>query len=191
MESATLPAPARPDNRALILKSASQLFAERGFQATTLRDIAGATGANGALVSYYFGGKEGLREAVLSEKIHNIDHLTELPETGLEKLQAALGLLFGQVRSDPDFHRLAHRALSENDPFRARLQETYWQPLLTTLSTLLQGANPALSPTQTRVRAQVLLGVLQQYGNNFCFFNNTPDAFEAYVVQDLARALTE
>jgi len=191
LQSVTLPAPARPDNRALILKSASYLFAERGFQATTLRDIAAATGANGALVSYYFGGKEGLREAVLAEKINNINYLTKKTLTGPEELQATLSALFSQVRADPDFHRLAYRALSENDAFRAELQEKYWQPLLERLETLLQSVKPDLTAAQAQVRAQVLLSLLQQYGNNFCFFNHTPDAFETYVVQDIARALTE
>ena len=43
-----------------LLDSAEQLFAERGFDATSIRDLAAAAGCNIASVNYYFGGKEKL-----------------------------------------------------------------------------------------------------------------------------------
>jgi AcrR family transcriptional regulator len=43
-----------------ILDSAFELFAARGFDAVSVRDIAEAAGANPAAISYYFGAKEQL-----------------------------------------------------------------------------------------------------------------------------------
>ena len=43
-----------------LLDSAEQLFAERGFDGTSIRDLAAAAGCNIASVNYYFGGKEKL-----------------------------------------------------------------------------------------------------------------------------------
>lgn len=43
-----------------LLDSAEQLFAERGFDGTSIRDLATAAGCNIASVNYYFGGKEKL-----------------------------------------------------------------------------------------------------------------------------------
>ena len=43
-----------------LIRSAEVLFAERGFDGVSVRDIANAAGANSALVGYYFRGKEGL-----------------------------------------------------------------------------------------------------------------------------------
>ncbi len=48
-----------------ILASAAELFAERGFQATTVRQICKAARANSAAIHYHFGDKGGLYEAVL------------------------------------------------------------------------------------------------------------------------------
>ncbi len=48
--------------RALVL-AALRLFGEKGFEATTTREIAAAAGANIGSISYHFGGKEGLHAA--------------------------------------------------------------------------------------------------------------------------------
>jgi AcrR family transcriptional regulator len=57
-----------PDaTRAKLLGAAGRMFAERGYQATTVRDICSRAGANVALVNYYFGGKQGLYTAVLHQ----------------------------------------------------------------------------------------------------------------------------
>lgn len=163
--------PARSDNRAEILRAAGKLFAERGFQATTLRDIALGSGANGALVSYYFGGKEGLRDAVLAEKIHNLKDLG-ITESSEDALSQTLRAIFLQLRSDPNFHRLAQRALTEDAPFKEMVAANYRNPLLETLSKLIQTGAP-LTPEQTEIRALALFGLIQQYGNMLCFYEAT------------------
>lgn len=48
-----------------ILASAAELFAEHGFQGTTVRQICKAARANSAGIHYHFGDKGGLYEAVL------------------------------------------------------------------------------------------------------------------------------
>jgi TetR/AcrR family transcriptional regulator len=53
------------DSREALILAAIRLFAERGFDGTTTRDIVQATGLNISLISYYFGGKEGLMGACL------------------------------------------------------------------------------------------------------------------------------
>lgn len=53
-------------SRDLILLKAKELFAEKGFDGTSIRDIVDAAGVNVSLVSYYFGGKAGLyRECIV------------------------------------------------------------------------------------------------------------------------------
>ncbi|MBC8214112.1 MAG: TetR/AcrR family transcriptional regulator [Candidatus Marinimicrobia bacterium] len=51
----------------LILASAEQLFAEKGFSATTTRDIAGEININKNLIYYYFTNKTGLYRAVIEQ----------------------------------------------------------------------------------------------------------------------------
>lgn len=53
--------------RDLILGHATRLFANQGFAGTSVRDIVEAAGVNVSLVSYHFGGKDGLyRECLLA-----------------------------------------------------------------------------------------------------------------------------
>jgi AcrR family transcriptional regulator len=48
------------DARARLIDSAIKLFAEKGYEGTSVRDLASAAGANVAAVSYHFGSKDAL-----------------------------------------------------------------------------------------------------------------------------------
>ncbi|MNC36270.1 putative HTH-type transcriptional regulator YttP [compost metagenome] len=54
-----------------ILQAAKKLFARQGFNATTVRQICEEAGANVSLVSYYFGGKDKVFEALFTEFFPN------------------------------------------------------------------------------------------------------------------------
>ncbi len=64
--------------RQIILDAAATLFADKGFKATGVRDIAAAAGVNQALVSYHFGGKGALYHEILAEAV---DHAAQLAVT--------------------------------------------------------------------------------------------------------------
>lgn len=53
------------DSRAEILAAARALFAERGFRATTTRQVAERAGVDVALIHHFFGTKAGLFEAAI------------------------------------------------------------------------------------------------------------------------------
>ena len=46
------------DKQLKIMEAAEELFAEKGFSGTSVRDIADAADVNVAMISYYFGSKE-------------------------------------------------------------------------------------------------------------------------------------
>jgi AcrR family transcriptional regulator len=48
------------DTREAILVAARELFAEKGFERTTMRGVAERAGVDPALISYWFGSKDGL-----------------------------------------------------------------------------------------------------------------------------------
>jgi TetR/AcrR family transcriptional regulator, regulator of cefoperazone and chloramphenicol sensitivity len=60
-------APARTRER--LLRAAEKLFAERGFRATSVRDITSASRCNLASVNYHFGGKLALYREVLKRRM--------------------------------------------------------------------------------------------------------------------------
>lgn len=65
---------------AVIRDSAMALFAERGFAAVTVRQIAATAGASPALVIHHFGSKDGLRTAIDARVAEAIEEmLVQLP----------------------------------------------------------------------------------------------------------------
>ena len=52
-----------------IIMAANKLFAQKGYSATTTRDIAKEAGTNLALINYHFGSKENLYKKVVREKL--------------------------------------------------------------------------------------------------------------------------
>ncbi len=55
-----------------IIEVATKLFALNGFDGASIRDICKQSGANISLISYYFGGKKGLYEKIISGIVENI-----------------------------------------------------------------------------------------------------------------------
>lgn len=52
-----------------IIMAANKLFTQKGYNATTTRDIAKEAGTNLALINYHFGSKENLYKKVVREKL--------------------------------------------------------------------------------------------------------------------------
>ncbi|MCW2777599.1 MAG: hypothetical protein JWN17_1324 [Frankiales bacterium] len=58
----------RGQARGLLLQAAVALFAERGYDRTTTRDVAERAGVDASLIARYYGGKDGLYLAALREE---------------------------------------------------------------------------------------------------------------------------
>ncbi|VBB07578.1 Hypothetical protein LUCI_2843 [Lucifera butyrica] len=56
------------DTRSKLIEIATQLFATKGFAAVSVRELTVTAQINVAAISYYFNGKEGLYQAVLTEQ---------------------------------------------------------------------------------------------------------------------------
>jgi AcrR family transcriptional regulator len=66
------------DVKTRILDAAKRLFAQKGFEATSVRQICEEAGANVALVSYHFGGKEKLLYAIFDRVFSREDLYAEI-----------------------------------------------------------------------------------------------------------------
>lgn len=55
------------ESRQLLLKAATELFAERGYRRTTFADIADHCGISRGSIPWHFGNKEGLLQAVIDD----------------------------------------------------------------------------------------------------------------------------
>ncbi|XUL89051.1 TetR/AcrR family transcriptional regulator [Streptomyces galilaeus] len=99
--------------RARLREAALELFAERGFEATSTRAVAASAGLSPALVTRHFGSKEGLRAAVDEYVLDRIGgELAALgPAAGLmESLGEVSARLFG---ADPVVRGYLRQVLME------------------------------------------------------------------------------
>ena len=64
----------------IILETAGKIFAKRGYAETTSKEICETAKVNIAAVNYYFGGKDGLYQAVLEEAHKRITNLEDVHE---------------------------------------------------------------------------------------------------------------
>jgi len=73
--------------RAQLIATATPLFAEKGFYGVSVRELAKAAGMNLSMISYYFGGKEALYSAVLSEQFSILDQVSEIKFKDIDPLR--------------------------------------------------------------------------------------------------------
>ena len=89
--------------RRQLLEAAGHVFAERGFDRATGREICDRAGVNPAAVNYYFGGMEGLYAAALWEahgRLVTVDALSTAVAGKADakaKLEAVIGLIVGAL----------------------------------------------------------------------------------------------
>jgi TetR/AcrR family transcriptional regulator len=75
------------DCRANLIAAAVPLFAAKGLNGVSVRELATAAGVNLSMISYYFGGKEGLYAAVLTEQFAILEQIGEIEQMEIDTLQ--------------------------------------------------------------------------------------------------------
>jgi AcrR family transcriptional regulator len=94
--------PGNSGSREAILAAARAQFAQHGYDAATLRGIAGTAAVDPALVRHYFGSKEGLFVAALEFPVDPAKVLPGLFGQGVDGLGERLVLFFLDVWDDPN-----------------------------------------------------------------------------------------
>jgi AcrR family transcriptional regulator len=94
-----------------LMDSAELLFSRKGFDGTSVRDIAEAAGINTAMISYYFGSKEKLMEEIFERKSLNIKEkvaylLKDDSLDPLEKMYSLVDMYIEGILQRKTFHRI-------------------------------------------------------------------------------------
>lgn len=107
------------DKREHIINTAIKLFATKGFEGTSIRDLAAAADVNVAMVNYYFGSKEKLFENMVEhnvaytrgafDEISNDNSLTEI-----EKVEKIIDIYVNRIFSNREFHKIMHHEIQLN-----------------------------------------------------------------------------
>ncbi|MER5183197.1 helix-turn-helix domain-containing protein [Streptomyces sp. NPDC002896] len=99
----------RRRSRERLLQATVELVSERGYEATTLGDIADRAGSARGLVSYYFPGKRQLLQSAVHRLMHRTlqEALEREPRTedGRERLARAIDAILGLAEDRPRLMR--------------------------------------------------------------------------------------
>jgi TetR/AcrR family transcriptional regulator, regulator of cefoperazone and chloramphenicol sensitivity len=111
----------RPDDltaRARIRDGAMELFSERGYAGTSIRDVAQSAGVSPGLVQHHFGSKAGLRDAC---DAHVLELLGMLTARKLERTEYDREFLASLIEASGPVLRYLARGLGENWPGMAAM----------------------------------------------------------------------
>ncbi|HLA56678.1 MAG TPA: TetR family transcriptional regulator [Flavobacterium sp.] len=104
------------DKQIQILLVAERLFAEKGFDGTSIRDISKEAKINIAMVSYYFGSKERMLEALIyfrtSDLKIQLDNLLKEDLSPMEKINKLISLYITRINKNRCIYRIVHFELS-------------------------------------------------------------------------------
>jgi TetR/AcrR family transcriptional regulator len=104
------------ETRAAILAAAERHFAERGFEAARLEDIAADVGIRRAAIFYHFSDKQELYAAVLDELLGDATRVLPARGSAAQRLEAAITGWIDYVARRPTLARLILREAASAQP---------------------------------------------------------------------------
>jgi len=181
--------------RSAILQAALAEFAEKGFEAASIRSIAERTGLQHPLITYYYPSKDLLWRAVAECTFDRIreEWDARAPQDAnlspLERLRAEYRALFRHTVAFPEFHRFMRQEASTNNPRLEWVAETVLKPLIDRLLPQIKAAQargllPPVEPTLFHYMMVSLTATLSEFGPEMRVTRrlsaNRPEVVEAY-----------
>jgi AcrR family transcriptional regulator len=167
---------ARPEEqtRERLLTAARTLFADKGFAATTTRELAGAADCNISMIAHYFGSKEGLlRELIRVQMAGPGDELRAMHGSGESfesKVERFVDYMVTKFSRDHEFMRIVHREVVNGanpemlDEFGHIIGSNL--ALFTALVEEARAAGQVRSSIDPRIACLQLMGMMQFYFMN-------------------------
>lgn len=159
-----------------MLDTAERLFAERGPDAVSVRDITNAAGVNLAAINYHFGSKQALIAAVFERRMRPLTEARLRALDGVEavagdqppKLEAVLDALFrpaveqalDPARGGGTFAKLMARCLIEPNAVVEQTIRSDFETVVKRFDAALMRAMPGLTADDVFWRRHWLIGAL-------------------------------
>ncbi|MEM1030228.1 MAG: TetR family transcriptional regulator [Myxococcota bacterium] len=141
-----------------ILDAASDLFAERGFEGTSVRQIASAANVSLGMIRHYFGSKEGLHRACLESALTAYPTLTEYIETSLASGQSPADVIVAATRIG--FRYAVERKGATRLTMWTQMEDGGWRAASgDNMLTFLRDASALLARATGQPQARVALGL--------------------------------
>jgi AcrR family transcriptional regulator len=162
--------------RVALVRAALKLFASKGFEGTSTRQIAAAAKANIGSIAYHFGGKEGLRTAAADYIVEAIENIAgqalgaveagvadaETPQEARDRLFAVVERMVGFIVASPeadDIVQFVLRELSRPSPALDRIYDGVFEPTHRRLCRLWERATGEQAESETvRLTVFTLIG---------------------------------
>ncbi len=192
------------DKQIKIIEVAETLFAEKGFDGTSIRNIAKEAKINIAMVSYYFGSKEKLLESLIVYRASDIklqlDHLLQEPLEPIEKINRLIELYINRINRNKGVYRILHFEFSakKRDQTRHAFSELKKGNLKYLQTIIHEGQSkgvfrkdviiPLIMPT--------ILGTFFHFHMNKAFFEellklNTEELYNNYIKTTLTKHIQQ
>ncbi|WP_107313867.1 TetR/AcrR family transcriptional regulator [Burkholderia metallica] len=184
----------------VILRAARKMFAKRGYDATSVREIARELGIDAALIAHHFGTKETLWLAVV-EQIAELaepmfDALRALRTSSLphrDRVRRAIELCVAHEFDEPDLGMFFSTAATEVGGRLDRLQERLVRPYYDMMFPLLSeavdaGAIRPVEPTVLFFMIASAIGTTVSYSHTMLEYTSLPTRQDAFrqAVADIA-----
>jgi AcrR family transcriptional regulator len=172
-----------------ILTAAESLFAQRGFEGASLRQLTAAAGVNLAAVNYHFGSKDNLVEEVFKRRLDQLNarrlaalkQVAGQPETALEDVLEAFirpALDLSHDGGGSLFMRVLARAFAEHDDsLRKFLSENYGH-VMRQFTAEFARLLPDLSKEELYWRIDLVTGALTHAMSGFGMIQRKSDVSE-------------
>ncbi|WP_432670150.1 TetR/AcrR family transcriptional regulator [Flavobacterium sp. SM2513] len=192
------------EKQVCILQVAERLFAEKGFDGTSVRDIAKAAEINIAMVSYYFGSKEKMLEALVLFRTDDlaiqIENLSKEPLSPLDKIGRLVDLYLTRINQNKDIYKIIHFELSSKK--RVMNFESFNQVKKRNSASMKQiiseGQMRGIFNSEVNIDLLVptILGTFFHFQMNRPYYEDilhltTDEAFENYVKTDLKKHIQQ
>ena len=106
------------DKQIQILQVAEKLFAEKGFDGTSIRAISKLAKINIAMVSYYFGSKEKMLERLIFFRTQDLkmklENLFKEELQPVQKIEKFIELYIEKLDQNKDLYQILHFEISSN-----------------------------------------------------------------------------
>jgi TetR/AcrR family transcriptional regulator len=163
------------DTRASILNAAIAEFAERGFEAASIRAIADRLGLQHPLITYHYRSKDILWRAAAEHAFAQIRTAWDVSSpqqsdlSPLARLREEYAVLFRYTVAFPEFHRFMRQETLTSNPRLKWVAETVLAPLLARLLPQIveaqkQGLVPAVDPILFHYMMVSLTATLSEFG---------------------------
>ena len=181
--------------RGTILEAALAEFAEKGFEAASIRSIAGRTCFPHPLITYHYPTKDLLWQAVAEDTFERVrrewDQCApqEANVSPLERLRAEYGALLRHTMTFPEFHRFIRQEATADNPRLRFVAENVLKPLIDRLLPQIKAAQgegrlPPVEPILFHYMMVGLTSALSAFGPEMkvmrCLSSDHPRVAHAY-----------